>query len=156
MHINFYEMASITSETSKLKLNQCLRLSKTKRKGRILTVEDYENRCLIVKDDDENILRISFDNEIKRRYVKLYLENIPIEEVNKGNGRLSSRIQNLQIHGLNDLEYQRRIISEYDEKMRKKKNLIKLRNDTDKAIDKMIYDLHGLTPEEIDIVEKSL
>jgi type I restriction-modification system DNA methylase subunit len=156
MHINFYEMARLTSETSKLRLNQCLSLSKTKRKGKILSVEDYEDRYLIVKDNDKNILRISFDDEITRRYVKLYLEDIPIEEVDKGNRRLSSRIQNLQIHGLNDLEYQRRIVSEYDEKMKKKKYLIKLRNDTDKAIDKMIYDLYGLTSEEIDIVEKSL
>ena len=156
MHIDFYEMARLTSETSKLRPNQCLRLSKTKRKGKILSVEDYEDRYLIVKDDDENILRISFDNEIIRRYVKLYLESIPIEEVNKGNGRLSLRIQNLQIHGLNDLEYQRRIISEYDKKMEKRENLIRLRNETDKTIDKMIYDLYGLTSEEIDIVEKSL
>ena len=156
LHINFYEMARLTSGTSKLRMNQCLSLSKTKRRGKMLSVEDYEDRYLIVKDNDETILRISFDNEITRRYVKLYLKDIPIDEVDKGNKRLSSRIQNLQIHGLNDLEYQRRIVSEYDEKMKKKKNLIKLRNDTDKAIDKMIYDLYGLTSEEIDLVEKSL
>ena len=57
---------------------------------------------------------------------------------------------------MSDLEYQERIISEYDEKMKKKKNLIKLRDDTDKAIDKMVYELYGLTPKEIDIVKKSL
>jgi hypothetical protein len=28
-------------------------------------------------------------------------------------------------------------------------------NATDKAIDKMVYELYGLTPEEIEIVEKS-
>ncbi|RJS79230.1 hypothetical protein CW713_08665 [Methanophagales archaeon] len=156
IHINFYEMARITSETGKLNHRHCLALSKTKRKSSGLTVDYYEDKYLIVKDDGDNILRIAFDNNITKRYVKLYLESIPANEINKETGRLSTRLQHLNIHGLNNVEYQKEILKEYDAKIKKRRDLIKLRDETDKAIDQKVYELYALSEEEIEKVEKSL
>jgi len=84
------------------------------------------------------------------QYSKQYIENVPIPKINKSNQETHDKIVNLVDQMLASKKQQQTAVTERD------KNYLeeKCRN-IDNQINELVYELYGLSDEEIKIVEKS-
>ena len=119
--------------------------------GRIEAELDAE--MVLVKVNGNDILKYSEEDELRRQYVKLYLETLDTEELNENGGMIRDRLLNLEIP---DYENPQAIEKIVEEAITRRKQIENERRETDDKIDKTVYELYGLTEKEINIVRDSL
>lgn len=95
-------------------------------------------------------------------YFKLanYLENLTeeqLEEINeKHSGNLLKKVLQIEIPDYDKDQVVRKVVKEWDNLQKEISNLENEIVKTDNEIDRMVYDLYGLTNDEIEIVEGSV
>jgi len=129
-----------------------LEMSSSSAKARKIEVELNEDMILL-KVNGDNILKYSEGDELKRKYTKLYLENIDPEKLNENGGMIRDRFLNLKIPDYGNSEAIKKIV---EEAITRRKQIEEEIRKTDNKIDQLVYELYGLTNEEIKVVEDSL
>jgi len=105
------------------------------------------------------LFKFQVDDRYQRRYIKLYLENMneeQLEGINNNSGNLPEKVLQIEIPDYNKPNVVRKIVDEWQSLQDEIKSLENKIEQTDREIDEMVYELYGLTDEEIKIVEKSV
>lgn len=107
--------------------------------------------------DKEELLKFESNDHYQRQYLKLYLENLTEEqlaEINQYSGNILDKVLQIGIPDYDKPEVVRKVVSEWNQLQAEITDLEKKIEATDKEIDQMVYDLYGLTEDEIKIVEE--
>jgi len=130
-------------------------------KIRNFTVNINTNIVTLYSDKSSNgkyeLLKFEENNEYKRRYLKLYLENLTtkkLEEINnKYKGNVLKKALQIIIPDYNKNHVVKKVVKEWEKLQREITELENKIERTDNEIDQMVYNLYDLTKEEIRIIE---
>jgi type I restriction-modification system DNA methylase subunit len=121
-----------------------------------LTVILNDKMVNVYKDKDE-LLKFEVKDHYQRQYLKLYLENLTEEqlaEINQYSGNILDKVMQITIPDYDKPEVVRKVVNEWNQLQAEIADLEKKIEETDKEIDQMVYELYGLTEDEIKIVEE--
>jgi len=99
------------------------------------------------------LLKFEIKDFYKQQFLKLYLENLTEEqltEINQYSGNILDKVMQITIPDYDKPEVVRKVVNEWTEIADLEKKI----EETDKEIDQMVYELYGLTEDEIKIVEE--
>jgi type I restriction-modification system DNA methylase subunit len=103
------------------------------------------------------IVKFDARDHYQRQYLKLYLENLTEEqlaEINQYSGNILDKVLQINIPDYDKPVVVRKVVNEWNQLQAEIADLEKKIEATDKEIDQMVYELYGLTEEEIKIVEQ--
>jgi hypothetical protein len=104
------------------------------------------------------IIKFNVNDYYKRQYLKLYLENLTEEQlakINQHSGNILDKVLQITIHDYDKPEVVRKVVNEWNQLQAEIEELEKNIEATDKEIDQMVYELYGLSKEDIDIIERA-
>jgi len=107
----------------------------------------------------QELLKFEVKDHYKRQYLKLYLENLTEEqlaEINQYEGNILDKVMQIKIPDYDKPHVIKRVVDEWNQLQKEKAELEEKIERTDKEIDQMVYELYGLTDEEIKIVEENV
>jgi len=105
------------------------------------------------------LMKFEVKDHYKRQYLKLFLENLTEEqlaEVNQYEGNILNKVIQIKIPDYDKPHVIKRVVDEWNQLQKEKAELEEKIGRTDKEIDQMVYELYGLTDEEIIIVEENV
>jgi hypothetical protein len=162
-------MAKLTSSVRKPNLEAIINNNKffniiysgRARKIRDFTVNINTNIITLYSDKSSSgkyeLVKFEEDDEYKRQYIKYYLENLTeeqLDEINENHsGNLLKKILQIEIPDYDKDQVVRKVVNEWESLQQEIEDLADEIEKTDKEIDQMVYDLYGLTDDEIEIVE---
>ncbi|ADL12069.1 Eco57I restriction-modification methylase domain-containing protein [Acetohalobium arabaticum] len=133
------------------------------RKVRNMTVTVNDTILTIYADKSSSgqyeLMKFEVEDKYQRRYIKYYLENLTdqqLEEANDFSGGLVKRVLQIEIPDYHKYQVVRKVVNEWNDLQQEIADLEEKIEVTDREIDQMVYDLYGLSDEEIQIVEESL
>jgi hypothetical protein len=103
------------------------------------------------------LIKFEVKDHYQRQYLKLYLENLTEEqltEINQYSGNILDKVLQITIPDYDKPEVVRKVVNEWSQLQAEITDLKKKIEETDKEIDQMVYELYGLTEDEIKIVEE--
>ncbi len=118
----------------------------------ILTI--YANKS---NSGSYELLKIEVNDFYARQYIKLNIENLTDEqraEINQYSGNILDKVLQITIPDYDKPEVVRKVVNEWNQLQNEIKELESKIEATDEEIDQMVYELYGLTEDEIKIVEK--
>jgi len=107
----------------------------------------------------KEVLKIEIKDYYKPQYLKLYLENLTEEqlaEINQYEGNILDKVMQIEIPDYDKPNVIKRVIDEWNQLQKEKAELEDKIERTDKEIDQMVYELYGLTEDEVKIIEENL
>ena len=110
-----------------------------------------------VGNKNNEVVKFEARDHYQRQYLKLYLENLTEEqlaEINQYSGNILDKVLQITVPDYNKPEVVRKVVNEWNQQQAEIKELEKKIEATDKEIDQMVYELYGLTEDEIKIVEQ--
>ncbi|MBY9013544.1 MAG: N-6 DNA methylase, partial [Candidatus Lokiarchaeota archaeon] len=105
------------------------------------------------------LIKFEENDKYKRRYLKLYLENLiegQLEKIDGYSGNILEKVLKIEIPDYNKNQVVRKVVKEWDNLQKEINKLEDKIEKTDNEIDRMVYELYGLTEEEIKIVRESI
>ncbi len=133
------------------------------RKVRNITININDTILTLYSDKSGSgkyeLMKFEVEDEYKRQYLKLYLENLTedqLEVINNYEGGLVKKVLQIEIPDYNKDNVVKKVVNEWDKLQNEIMELKEEIEKTDKEIDQMVYDLYELTDEEIKIVEKTI
>jgi hypothetical protein len=133
------------------------------RKVRPLTVNINDNILTVYAEKSSSgqyeLFKFQVDDDYQRRYIQLYLENLTeeqLEKIDNYSGKLPEKILQIEIPDYNKHNVVRKVVNEWQLLQDEIESLESKIEQTDREIDEMVYELYGLTDEEIEIVEESV
>ena len=98
-------------------------------------------------------------NRLQRQYLKLYIENLTEEqlaEINQYSGNILDKVLQITIPDYDKPEVVRKVVNEWNQLQSEIKDLENKIEATDREIDQMVYELYGLTEDEIQVIEEAM
>ncbi|SJZ67863.1 Eco57I restriction-modification methylase domain-containing protein [Selenihalanaerobacter shriftii] len=133
------------------------------RKVREMTVNINDTILTIYADKSSSgkyeLMKFEVKDKYKRQYIKYYLEKFTekqLEEADNFSGGLVKKVLQVELPDYNKYQVVRKVVNEWNQLQREIDELRDKIEETDRKIDEMVYELYGLTEEEIEIVEESL
>jgi len=133
------------------------------RKVRPLTVNINDNILTVYAEKSGygqyELFKFQADDRYQRQYIKLYLENLTeeqLDEINNYSGKLPEKILQIEIPDYNKPNVVHKVVNEWQSLQDEIQSLQSKIEQTDREIDQMVYELYGLTDDEIEIVEESV
>jgi len=105
------------------------------------------------------LFKFQVDGRYQRQYIKLYLENLTgeqLEKIDNFSGNLIEKVLQIEIPDYNKPNVVRKVVDEWQALQDEIEALETKIERTDQEIDQMVHELYGLTDEEIEIVEESV
>ena len=105
------------------------------------------------------LVKFEIKDHYKRQYLKLFLENLTEEqlvEINQYEGNILDKVMQIKIPDYDKPHVIKRVVDEWNQLQKEKAELEEKIERTDKEIDQMVYELYGLTDEEIKILEENV
>ncbi|KXS50187.1 MAG: Eco57I restriction endonuclease [Halanaerobium sp. T82-1] len=168
--INFNEICSKYSSKNGLSLEKIIESSNFKNKlysGRARKIRNYtininSNIITIYLDKSSSgkyeVIKFEESDRYKRKFVKYYLENLSDEKIIKIDENFEGNILNktleVKIPDYNKTHVVKKIVREWENLQKQKKELKEITSKLDKEIDQIIYEIYHLTNEEIEIIEE--
>jgi hypothetical protein len=125
-----------------------------------LTVNINTNIMTLYSDKSSSgkyeLLKFEENNNFKRQYIKLYLENLTdkqLEKIDGYSGNILEKVLQIEIPDYDKDQVVRKVLKEWGSLQKEISNLEEEIEKTDREIDQMVYDLYDLTDEEIKIVK---
>jgi chaperonin cofactor prefoldin len=108
---------------------------------------------------NNEIVKFEARDHYQRQYLKLFLENLTEEqlaEINQYSGNMLDKVLQITIPDYAKPEVVRKVVNKWNQLQTEIKELEKKIEATDKEIDQMVYELYGLTNDEIGLIEGSV
>jgi len=136
----------------------------TGKTNKLINIDTAENDTMLTfylsqPKSKIELLKFEVKDRFQRQYLELYLENLTEEqlaEINQYSGNILDKIMQIKIPDYDKPEVVRKVVNEWNQLQAEIKDLENKIVATDKEIDQMVYELYGLTEDEIKIVEQEV